>query len=229
MEQSGAEVGVGWSSGRAAPIDRWDLSTRIAEPTDDLLSLQPGRIVELAGTFGMGVTRLGYRLLAEPSRRAPVVLVDVHGWMSPEAAWESGVDGNRLVVVRCPDAGAWVRVVAALCEGIPAMVAEVPAGVGEREIRRLAALVRARRARVALRPLSGRLPVGVAHLQLEGRGVTWSGSDEGHGRLGRRHLVLEASGKGMAGMRRTIEVEDDGEGPVRVVPRVASRPAGRAV
>lgn len=213
----------------AETADRWDLSTRVVESSDELLHLHPGRIVELAGPSGMGATRLGYRLLAEPSRRAPVVLLDAQGWMSPEAAWEAGVDPDRLVVVRCPDHRAWPRVAAALCDGIRAMVAEVPSGVGEREIRKLAALVRARRIRMALRPLSGRLPMGVAHLRLEAHAVMWFGSDHGHGRLRRRVMTFEASGKGMAGMSRMIEVEDEGEGLVRVVPRVVARPAGHAV
>jgi hypothetical protein len=213
----------------AETADRWDLSTRVVEPSDELLQLHPGRIVELTGPSGMGATRLGYRLLAEPSRRAPVVLLDARGWMSPGAAWEAGVDPEHLVVVKCPDHRAWPRVAAALCDGIRAMVAEVPPGVGEREIRKLAALVRARRMRMALRPLSGRLPMGVAHLRLEAHSVMWFGSDDGHGRLRRRVMTLEASGKGMAGMSRMIEVEDEGEGLVRVVPGVVARPAGRAV
>jgi len=41
--------------------------------------LQPGRITEMSGLTGMGMTRLGLGLLAEPSQRAHVVVLDVEG------------------------------------------------------------------------------------------------------------------------------------------------------
>ncbi|MGD2103405.1 MAG: hypothetical protein PVG83_14330, partial [Acidimicrobiia bacterium] len=64
-----------------------------------LLDLQPGRIVELSGTPGAGLTRIGLRLLAPHSRLAPVVALDTRGWISPEAAWETGVLPERLIIV----------------------------------------------------------------------------------------------------------------------------------
>ncbi|MDX1448557.1 MAG: hypothetical protein R3246_05785, partial [Acidimicrobiia bacterium] len=100
--------------------DRWDLRTRIQEHTD-LLTLQPGRPVELVGPPGFGLTRIGYRMLAEPSRTAPVAILDVRGWASPLAAWETGVDAP--VFVRCADPRLWPRVAAALVEGVPALYA----------------------------------------------------------------------------------------------------------
>lgn len=207
-------------------FDRWDLRTRLHEPPLDLLTLQPGRPVELAGDPGYGLTRLGLRMLAEPSRGAPVVAMDVRGWFSPWAAWESGVHRSHLVVVRCEGASVWPRAMAAIFEGVGAVFAEVPAGVRDRDLRRLAALARSRGVRVALRPVRGVLPSGIAHLRLRGVGVRWSGADRGHGRLGSRRLVLEASGKGAAGIVRRIEVEDSGADTVHVVSGVAAR--GRA-
>lgn len=206
-------------------IDRWDLSTRLQETSLDPFVLQPGRPVELSGPPGYGLTRLGYRMLAGPSLRAPVVVVDVRGWASPQAAWETGVDPDRLVIVRCPDPGVWAKVVAALCEGVKAIYAEVPSGVREQDLMRLGALVRARQVGIGLRPVEGGLPAGIVHLRLRPLEVHWSGSDRGHGLLGSRTLVMEASGRGVAGLTRRIEVEDDGANIVRVVPGlVAGQP-----
>ena len=86
---------------------------------------------------------------------------------------------------------------AAILEGVAAVYAEVPPGVGENELRRLAALTRARKAGLALRPLRGQLPAGITHLKINGAGVSWDGVDHGHGRLVERRLALEVSGKSL--------------------------------
>lgn len=207
----------------AAPPPRLDATE------SDLLRLRAGQVTELTGLPGTGLTRLGLKLLAEHSRSAPVVAVDTRGWLSPEAAWEAGVVPDRLIVVRCDDLMLWPKVVAALLEGVRAMYAEVPTRVSERDLRRLAALVRARRAAVVMRSMNKGLPSGMSHLKLRGLGVTWEGADRGHGKLMRRRLVLEASGKGVAGMRRRFEVEDEGKDSMRVVSDVVVDQAGRAV
>ncbi|MEX0865584.1 MAG: hypothetical protein WD269_12055 [Acidimicrobiia bacterium] len=196
---------------------------------EGILTLQPGRIVEMVGDPGTGLTRLGLRLLADHSRMAPVVAIDTRGWISPEAAWETGVIPERLIVVRCPDPVLWPKVAAALLEGVRALYVEVPARVRDQDIRRLAALARARRAAVAMRSMGNGLPGGVAHLRLRAIGVTWEGADRGHGRLKRRRLVMEASGKGVAGIPRIVEVEDEGTDVVRLVSDVVVDQARRAV
>lgn len=168
-------------------------------------------------------------MLTAESQIAPVVGVDVRGWMSPKAAWETGVVQERLVLVRCADPELWPRVTAALIEGVRAVYAEVPVGVRDADLRRLTALVRARQMRLVLRPISDGLPSGVAHLRLRAMGVAWEGPDRGHGRLLTRKLVLEASGKGASGMVQRIEVEDAGEDAVRVVSGLAVGPSRRAV
>lgn len=193
------------------------------------LGLEPGRITELVGTPGTGLTRLGLRLIAPHSRAAPVVALDVRGWISPEAAWEVGVIPERLVVVRCGDPGLWPKVTAALFEGMRAMYVEVPSRARERDLHRLAALARARRVSVAMRPLRNGLPGGIAYLRLRALGVTWEGADRGHGNLTRRRLVLEATGKGVAGVSRRFEVEDEGTDSLRVVSDVVVDQARRAV
>ena len=191
----------------------------------DLLTLQPGRILGLVGPPGAGLTRLGLSLLQAPARRGPVAFLDARGWLCPLTAVEAGLAPERLGVVRCDDRGRWAQVAAALCEGVPAIYAEVPVGIKETLLRRIAALAKSRRAAVVLRPLGGDLPAGLAFLRLEAQEVAWEGADAGHGRLGRRRLVVAASGKAVGGMRRMYEVEDDGAHPLRVVPRLAPAPA----
>ncbi|MEA1902013.1 MAG: hypothetical protein U9N56_00645 [Actinomycetota bacterium] len=202
---------------------------RLQRREEGLLHLKPGRITELVGVPGTGLTRLGLKLLAEHSRVAPVVIVDTRGWISPEAAWETGVLSEKLVIVRCDDPVLWPKVTAALLEGVRAIYAEVPNRIRDHDLRRLAALARARKVAVAFRSMGSGLPTGIAHLRLRALGVTWEGADNGHGRLKRRRLVLEASGKGAAGVTRRFEVEDEGTDSVRVVSDVVVDQARRAV
>ena len=201
----------------------------LGELRDRYLQLQPGQVTELVGVPGTGLTRLGLRLLAGPSQMAPVVVIDTRGWISPEAAWETGVDGENLIVVRCDETSLWPKVAAALLEGVRALYAEVPRGVKDHDLRRLAALARARKVAVVMRPIGEGLPSGVAFLRLRALGVTWEGADRGHGKLTKRRLVLEASGKGVAGISRRFEVEDEGTDVVRVVSDVVFDQTRRAV
>jgi len=157
--------------------------------------LSPGKIVGLEGPAGWGLTRLGLSLLAAPSQVGTVVVIDVRGWFSPLAAWQVGVNRHRLVVVRCAERRLWARVTAAVLEGVAAVYAEIPAGVGENDLRRLAALTRARKAGLVLRPLRGSLPPWITHMRVRGNGVDWTGPDQGHGRLLQRQLSMEISGK----------------------------------
>lgn len=213
-------------------FDGVDVAVPLLDPytrEDGYLHLQPGRITELIGVPGTGLTRVGLKLLAEPSRVGTVVALDTRGWISPTAAWETGVLSERLVVVRCDDLILWPKVTAALLEGVRAIYAEVPAHIKDQDLRRLTALTRARRVAVAMRSMGKGLPLGVAHLRLRALGVTWEGADQGHGKLKKRRLMLEASGKGVAGVTRRFEVEDEGTDAVRVVSDVVTNQARRAV
>jgi hypothetical protein len=172
--------------------------TALAQPQKLPIELAPGKIVGLEGPAGLGLTRVGLSLLTAPSQVGTVVVIDARGgWLSPLAAWEVGVKPSRLVVVRCSNPMLWAKVCAAVLEGVAAVYAEVPPGVGESELRRLAALTRARKAGLALRPLRGQLPAGITHMRLKGRAVSWEGPDMGHGALTARQLSLEVSGKSL--------------------------------
>jgi hypothetical protein len=172
--------------------------TALAQPQKLPIELAPGKIVGLEGPAGLALTRVGLSLLIAPSQVGTVVMIDARGgWLSPLAAWEVGVKPSRLVVVRCSNPRLWAKVCAAVLEGVVAVYAEVPTGVGESELRRLAALTRARKAGLALRPLRGQLPAGITHIRLKGRAVSWDGPERGHGALTERQLSLEVSGKSL--------------------------------
>ena len=209
-----------------APVSR---SQEFAESgTWDLLRIDPGKVASLNGEPGSGLTRVGLVMLAGHADEGPVAYLDVRGWLSPLAAWEVGIEPDRLVVVRCTDVVRWGRAVAALLDGTRAVYAEVPGGVKDAVIRKLGALARSRRTPLVLRSLAGSLPAGIAHLVLEVKEVTWEGAEQGHGRLRLRRSVVVASGKAMRGMSRTIELEDDGSNALHLVPGVGITEVGRA-
>ena len=201
-----------------------------AEPAGepDPLHLKPGRIVGLVGHPGLGLTRVGLSMLAAHAGRSPVAYLDVRGWLCPPAAWESGLTPEQLVVVRCDDPVRWGRALMALLEGVGWIYAEVPRGVKETQLRRIASLVRSRRSSLILRPVQGDLPSGVAYLRLQAREVDWEGTDKGHGRLISRLLAVSASGKATRGMTRQIELEDNGTYALRLVSGLAATPSGFA-
>jgi hypothetical protein len=199
----------------------------IAAPAD-LLTLQPGRVTGLIGHPGFGLTRLGLTMLASREKLGIVAYLDVRGWLSPPAVWEAGVSPEQLVVVRCDDPVRWARVASHLLEGVGAVYAEVPVRAKPAQLHKLVALARSRKTPLVLRPLQGDLPSGMTHLRLEARQVIWEGADHGHGRLTRRRLIFEASGKAMRGMTRLIEVEDNGTNAMRLVSGLAVAPSGRA-
>jgi hypothetical protein len=211
-----------------ARVESIDGAARSAVSGGDPLALQPGRVVALEGSPGFGLTRLGLTMIADAARSGLVAFVDVRGWLCPPAAWELGIAPERLVVVRCDDPIAWGRVVGGLLDGMQAVYAEVPPRVKDAHLRKLAAASRSTRTPLVLRPVRGEMPGGVAHLRLSAREIVWEGADQGFGRLTRRRLVIEASGKVMQGMARLIEVEDHGTHAVRVVSGLGVTPAGRA-
>lgn len=198
------------------------------EPDRGLFQLEPGRIVGLVGHPGFGLTRVGLSMLAAKAGRSPIAYLDVRGWLCPVAAWESGVDPEQLVIVRCGDPVQWGRALMALLEGVGWIYAEVPRGVKEAQLRRISSLVRTRRSSLILRPVQGDLPSGVAFLRLHAREVEWDGADAGHGKLQIRSLVFTASGKATRGMTRDIELEDDGKNALRLVSGLAAAPSGLA-
>ncbi|MFQ5967173.1 MAG: hypothetical protein ACE5MI_06130 [Acidimicrobiia bacterium] len=158
------------------------------------------------GPPGSGLTHLALSLLA--TQNDPFAYVDVLGWLCPVAAWEAGIEPERLIVVRCGEGARWAQVVGALIDGVPMVYAEVPEGVSDKELYRLSALARARRTAVLMRPLQGGLPAGVAFTRIHAREITWDGIAAGHGQLRARQMTLEVSGKGFPPGK--VELGEDG-------------------
>jgi hypothetical protein len=208
------------------PVDSSTLEDHDLERIGSVLSLAPGQIAGLSGIPGSGLTRIGMSLLAPYAARGPLVYVDVRGWASPMAAWEMGIEPERLVVVRSSDIVSWSRIVATLLDGVCGVYAEVPTGLRDQSLYKLAAKARAKRTPLVLRPVSGKLPSGIAHLNLEAGEVQWEGTGAGHGNLTNRRTLLVASGKATRGMVRTIEVEDDGTNDLRVVSHMGAQATG---
>ena len=203
------------------------LAERIRRPelrteADQVLALEPGRVVALHGGPGSGLTRVGLALLAEVAKQAPVVAVDTRGWVSPLAAWEVGIAPERFVVVRVDGPDEWAKAMGTLLDGVRGVYAEVPTGVPEAVLRRVGMAARNRRVGLVLRPLRGRVPTGIAHLALSAEGTHWEGTGSGTGHLAERHLAITATGKGVAGMERRFEVTDDGAHPLYLVGRMAA-------
>jgi len=198
-----------------------------ASPADEQMHLAPGQIAGLSGLPGSGLTRVGISLLVPHAAVGLVAYIDVRGWANPAAAWEMGIGPDRLVVIRTSEIVSWGRVVATLLAGVKGVYAEVPGGVKDASLRMLAAKARQHQTPLVLRPLHGELPSGLAHLRLRARDVRWEGTEDGHGHLTRRASLLDASGKAIRGMERTIEVHDDGTNDLRVVSRVGAEAARR--
>jgi len=194
---------------------------------DGIFRLDPGEVAGLSGIPGSGLTRIGLALLAPHATKGCIACIDVRGWMSPAPAWEMGIDPARLVVIRSGDIIAWGRIVATLLAGVGGVYAEVPRGVKDAALRNLVAKARTQRTPLVLRPIAGELPSGMVHLHLKAREITWFGTEAGHGRLRTRRTLLDASGKAMRGMERTIEVEDDGTNNLRVVPHLGTQTSRR--
>ncbi len=194
---------------------------------DEVLTLSPGQIAGLSGLPGSGLTRMGLSLIAPYASQGHLAYLDVRGWASPLTAWELGIDPERFIVVRTDDIVTWSRVVGTLLDGMRGVYAEIPRGVKDSALRTLAARARTRRTPLVFRSIAGKLPQGVVHLHLEARDVAWDGTEQGHGALIRRRTLLDASGKMMRGMERTIEIEDDGTNYMRVVSNLGAQTSRR--
>jgi hypothetical protein len=167
--------------------------------------LRRGSTISVASGPAGGATSLALALLAratvEGSWCAVVGLSDL-GLMT---AAELGVDLSRLALVPSPG-DRWMTVVAALLDGVDAVVVRSPRRVRPPDIRRLAS--RARERGTALVILAGpdvggraeprRAWPGVTDMGLTVTATRWTGLGEGHGCLWGRQVEVVAEGRGAA-------------------------------
>lgn len=139
------------------------------------------------------------------------------------AAAQAGVALERLALVPCPGPE-WGAVVAALLDGVDAVVIAPPGPVPARLASRLAA--RARQRGSVLLPYG---PWEGADLTMTAGDGVWKGMGRGHGRLRHRELTLTAHGRGAAGRPRRVRVRlPDATGRLAAAPASAA-PTGRPV
>jgi hypothetical protein len=159
-------------------------------------ALQRGTVVRVGGT---GATSLALALAAAASAEGAWVGAVGLAGLGLRAAGELGVALHRLVAV--PDPGArWAAVTSALVDGMDLVLAAPPVRARPADGRRLVARVRDRGAvLVAVGPGAGAVD---GHVTLQVRPRGWLGPEAGAGRLERRVVEVEASGRGAAARPR---------------------------
>ncbi len=125
--------------------------------------------------------------------------------ISAEAAAEYGIELSRLAIVPHPGAS-WTTAVGALLDAVDVVAARPPAHLVPGDVRRLAARARTRDA--VLMPYLTSTGAGApswpgADVRLQAQAPQWDGIGTGYGRLQRRQLRVDASGRGAAARPRT--------------------------
>lgn len=195
LPPTGPVVGLGW---RRQPAEGDPPGVFPVRP--ELAGLLPHRGLQrgtaVAVTPGRGGTTLLLALLAEASRTGS--WCGVVGW--PElgglAAAELGVSLPRVVAVHDPGEQ-WLAVTAALLDAVDLVVLRPPSRAYPRDVRRLSARVRERRAVLLV---AGGWPG--AELCLSIVDGSWHGLGTGAGQLRAREVTIRAEGRGAAARPR---------------------------
>jgi hypothetical protein len=191
----------------------------VAEPLAPLLpggGLRRGSVIAVHGSLSLLLA-----LLAAATAQGAWAAVIGAGDLGVLAAAETGVVVRRLALVPRPGPDP-APVAAALLDGIGLVALagadRIPAGA------RRALAARARQRGSVLLPL-GRWPG--ADVELDCRTDSWHGTDDGHGRLRSREVVVRAMGRGAATRPRTARLLLPG--PDGAVAEAIGHPAIKAV
>lgn len=194
----------GLGKGAAAPLEelagfreRPDDLLPVASALRELLpgaGLRRGSTVSVADVTG-GISLL-MALVTEASRAGGRCAIVGMPELGAASAAEMGIVLDRLAAVPRPGRS-WPTVAAALLEGVDVVVVRPPARPAGREMRRLTARARERRALlIAAGAWEG------AELRLTATASRWHGVGAGHGHLRVRELRVRAEGRGAAARPR---------------------------
>lgn len=182
---------------RAGSRDRLDDTLPVASALREVLptaGLRRGSTVSVA--TAAGGTSLLMALVAEASRTGRWCAAVGMPQLGAVSAAEMGIALDRLVVVPRPGRS-WPTVAAALLEGVDVVVLRPLARPAGREMRRLTARARERRAvLIAAGPWEG------AELRLTVTASRWHGVGAGDGHLRARELRMRVEGRGAAARPR---------------------------
>jgi hypothetical protein len=183
----------------------------VAEGLAPLLpeGLRRGGTVEVRGAGG--ATSLMLALLGGASAQGAWCAAVGFPLLSGEAAAGYGIDLARFALVPRPGPD-WVAVVGALLDSIDLVAVRLPppaARWADGDARRLGARARQRAAVLlpVLLPGAGSDPWPGADIRLAvslDDAPGWQGLGRGHGRLQRRRVLLQATGRGAAARRRSV-------------------------
>jgi hypothetical protein len=163
--------------------------------------LRRGSTVSVAGSISLLLALLG----AASADGAWCALVGFPT-ISAEAAYEYGIELDRLALIPAPGTG-WTTAVGALLDAVDVVAARPPSGRGlpPGDIRRLAARARTRDA-VLVPYLTGTDAWPGAEVRLSARDGQWTGIGAGSGRLQARRVEVCAEGRGSAARSRSISL-----------------------
>ena len=160
--------------------------------------IRRGSTISISGSISLLLALLG----ASSASGAWCALVGLP-MISAEAAREYGIDLTRLAVVSTTGSN-WPTAVGALLDAVDVVVACPPARLIPGDVQRLAARARTRDA-VLMPYLTGQPTPSWpgADLRLMARDIQWAGIGAGHGRLARRRITVDVTGRGQAARPRS--------------------------
>ncbi|MEM9033427.1 MAG: hypothetical protein AAGA99_04835 [Actinomycetota bacterium] len=177
----------------------------LPSPLDELVPERGLRRGSVLGVEGPAATSMALAVAAELTATGSWVATVGVPSMGLLAAAELGVDLARCLVVTIDDGRHWAEAVAALIGAVDLVVTRPPAGVRQREVRRVAARAR-ERGTVVLR-LPGGDPASLSpDRRFRTSTPTWVGLTPGRGRLVARRVRIDRGEGAGAGGRRAVEV-----------------------
>ena len=171
-------------------------------------------------TIAAGSTSLALALLARASATGSWCAAVGIPHLGMRAAYETGMVLERFALIPHPGSQ-WASIVAALIDGVDAVLLQGPKHVSRRDAERLTARARERGAVLLL--LGSGSWAAPLHLRLSVAAQEWHGLGTGHGHLTARRMEIVVDGRGAARrMRRTWLWLPNAEGRFTIDPSVTA-------